>query len=876
MMLRRASILLPCDRLENFPTHLGSQEAADLLAGWTALWHPSLIAATGRLPGWHPADSPPDPGDLEGELIVVPTVSRQRLAGDWCDRLRATVPNNPPTVEACTSRDQTISAIQQAAEIVPDSVAAEVAADFLALGFAHLQVELLTRAMRYSTVLDTEQFTDAVVAAARSAATGDSGQVGDELGRAFDLLADARNHVYAVDYYVVDVTLVAATTLGESLRKKLATGVPCNLLVSGELIEQMAREHPDTLAALRTAIDQGTACVLGGPFSSCGSRLESPEALLASLKKTQQSAAQHLGHECQIFGQFHSAFSPLLPEILSGLGFRGALHASFDGGRLPRAEQCKTRWGQADGAWIEAVSATPLDATRPETWLKFAEHVGDSIAHDHVATVVLAGWPGQSCEYFDDLRRAAKFNPVLGKLITLEEYFRVTRETDDWTTFAPREYPQQSIRDDVHNPVSSQLDTYRGDACDVYQKLATGLSAVASAAFAGSIPHDAPSAAVLNPWNFAVPRFLSPDLLDPTDCTGANQNSVPSFVSDVPGCGYAQPQAPPTDRILLADGHKLQNEFLELTVSVATGGIQSLRTHRDRNTRVSQRLIYYKHRRGRDLPTLDTKMIAEHIEITRNDGVLGEITSRGQLLDAADELLARFTQTVRLARGMHAVIVDIQLEPLQPPEGELWNAYFASRLAWSDEAVSFRRGVQWQAHETGRERIESPEFVEISNGVGKIVCFALGLPFHRRPSTTWLDTLLCVAGESRRQFQFALGLDCTYPVQAVLALLTADSACKTTLPYKLPHSHGWFLHVGARNLLVTHLELLPGERTGICCRILETEGRQVETTLAAYRPFHAARTTDFRANDNEVLSIVDGQVQFTVGPHRWIQIEAEW
>src|SRR5688500_14702038 len=104
MMLRRASILLPCDRLENFPTHLDSQEAADLLAGWTALWHPSLIAATGRLPGWHPVDGPPDPSDLDGELIVVPTVSRQRLAGDWCDRLRATIPKNPSPVTACTSR----------------------------------------------------------------------------------------------------------------------------------------------------------------------------------------------------------------------------------------------------------------------------------------------------------------------------------------------------------------------------------------------------------------------------------------------------------------------------------------------------------------------------------------------------------------------------------------------------------------------------------------------------------------------------------------------------------------------------------------------------------------------------------------------------
>ena len=112
--------------------------------------------------------------------------------------------------------------------------------------------------------------------------------------------------------------------------------------------------------------------------------------------------------------------------------------------------------------------------------------MGDSIAHDHVATVLLAGWPGQGCEYYDDLRRAAKFNPVLGKLVTLDEYFRVTRETDDWTSFAPREYPTQGSPAGIEDPISSQVDAYRRDVCHVYERLATGLSAVAASAVAGS------------------------------------------------------------------------------------------------------------------------------------------------------------------------------------------------------------------------------------------------------------------------------------------------------------------------------------------------------------------------------------------------------
>jgi hypothetical protein len=269
-------------------------------------------------------------------------------------------------------------------------------------------------------------------------------------------------------------------------------------------------------------------------------------------------------------------------------------------------------------------------------------------------------------------------------------------------------------------------------------------------------------------------------------------------------------------------------------------------------------------------------MVADNMVVTRNDGLIGEITARGRLLDAADQPLARFTQIARLVRGIPAAIVEVQLDPERLLEGDLWLNYFASRLAWSDEAVSFRRGLQGQARETARERIESPEFVEVSNGAGNIVCFGLGLPYHRRASTTWLDTLLQIAGQSRRRFQFALGLDCTYPTQTALELLTAGTSTTTNFPGQLPMACGWFLHLGARNLLITHLELLSDERAGIRCRILETEGRAVEANLSAYRPFLRARTTDFRAEANEVLSIVDGDVRLELGPYRWVQIEAEW
>lgn len=910
MTVRRATLILPCHRIDDFPTHLTGDRALELLAGWTALWHPALVAASGAVPGWRSSDDLPDPSEFEGELLVLPESSRQRMSADWCDRLRATNSRNPPPVEVASSRSETIAAVLKTAGIDGHTVRPEYVGDFLALGHAHLQVELLTRAMRYTTVLDTDQFTNATVAAARAAVAGNEHEMREELARAFDLLADARNHVYAVDFFVVDMTLLAPSTLGDGLRAKLAAGCPTSLLVSGELLDQMASEHPQTLAALRSAIEAGTACVVGGTFHSQISSFASPEEWLDEINLGQQAAQRHLQRGYTVFGLFHASFSPLLPELLVGTGFTGALHAAFDGSRLPRTEQSKTWWGPAAGRAVAALAATPLDASRPETWLKLAERIGDTLAHDHIATILLASWPETNIEYFEDLRRAASYGPVLGKLVTLEEYFRVSREPDEWTRFHTREYPACQGTELGANPISSQVDSYRRGVLETYGRLSAGLAATLD--LTTIEPNDVPSSRqiVLNAWNFPCTKLVG---ADPIDFSGklqaaeveAGKALAPTyFVPDISGWGFATfAAAAPTASVALAEGNMLRNERLQVTISETTGGIQSLRGYRDRNTRVSQRLVSH---RGRYASLQDTQMVAEKIEVTRNDALIGEIESRGRLLDPGGEPLATYIQRVRIARGMPAVFVDVELDPQRMPEGDIWRSYFASRLAWTDEAAAVRRGGHWMGHETGRERIESPEWVQIDDGIGTITCFGQGLPYHRRASPNWLDTLLFVAGEDRRRFQFALALDETYPSRATLGLLTAGHAPIMALPTEPNSSRGWFLHVGAKNIVATHIEpLTEGEtvgglseadhglrlkaasasetpptsdsvRTGIRLRLLETEGRDTHTTLEAFRPLRIARTTDFRGNSTGVLSMVDGRVEFHIGAHRWIQIEAEW
>jgi hypothetical protein len=75
----------------------------------------------------------------------------------------------------------------------------------------------------------------------------------------------------------------------------------------------------------------------------------------------------------------------------------------------------------------------------------------------------------------------------------------------------------------------------------------------------------------------------------------------------------------------LAEGRTLRNEVIELLISESTGGIQSLRTHRDRKTRVSQRLVMHDPRLPQETaasadaaaaPQPSTRMLADRIEIT--------------------------------------------------------------------------------------------------------------------------------------------------------------------------------------------------------------------------------------------------------------------
>ena len=149
-------VIVPCHSLEDFPSHLRGRDAENLLACWTATWHPALLATTQKKPAWQSVDR--DEFESSHLLVVVPNVCRSRFGNSLLPaarRLNATI------ISDDLNRTQIVqSALRQneAATVANESLDEELAKDFLALGYAFLQIQIMTRKLRYSSNLNEDDF----------------------------------------------------------------------------------------------------------------------------------------------------------------------------------------------------------------------------------------------------------------------------------------------------------------------------------------------------------------------------------------------------------------------------------------------------------------------------------------------------------------------------------------------------------------------------------------------------------------------------------------------------------------------------------------------------------------------------------------------
>jgi len=925
MSYKQCVILLPCHSLEDFPTHHEGDDAQGLLAGWTALFHPGLIASSGSMPQWWRMD---DPGEeLADHLLIIPSVSASELPTGFTQRAKDA---GATLIRRKQDRDEILNLALQNCDNRYQQIDPELVADFLALGYAYLLIELLTRQMRYACNLDEVHFNDLIVAGAQAAVEGDHELAKQKLTACFDVLAEERDHYYSVEAFLVDLTLVAPTTLGPALTKEIEDGSPTNLLLTGEVIDKIADQHPDLLAAIQSAIAEKRLTIVGGEQTEQRLPQMSLEDLRSALQNGGTAAANQFGQRPTVFGRRTFGLTPALPQILNKLGFRGAIHATLDDGRFPEGQQLKTRWEGPDHSAIDAIARAPLNAKEPQNFLGYANKLGETMDMDHVATLFFAHWPGQASCWYNDLKRIAKYGPLLGRMVTLEEYFGDTDFPAHLDSFTADQYRAPYLKQDVIrnvvDPISSRIRYWRQVAtAAAAQKLAaltslvtsrpsqhtdpgaapTDQLAAAASDFATALPRqpgsDEAGHLVANPLNFTrrlgveLPQLENAPAVASPIYAADKQGESPLAVVDVPAMGFAwvtgsstaaRPKKGLQDLVqdLTADDQSivLRNEFFQATLNTITGTLQSLHDYKTRGNRLSQQLaMRLKPGKGvpeHELASIYSVMAADETNILHNSTTMGEVEMRGRLLERDGETVATFIQRYQVWRGSRVLRLQLEIQAEKEFRSDPWNSYAALRFAWADEGAEIWRTVNETRHKTESTRFETSHYVEVDSGDARTTILTGGLPYHRKQGLRMLDSLLLVRGETATQFELGIGVDLKHPMQQALELLTPTTIVPQQAARTAPADSRWLLHLPARNVQATHWEAIQeGEQiVGFRVRLVETDGRPAKVKLSSFKPVSKAHKSDFQAQSISDCDVEDGAILFELSGHEWAEIEARW
>jgi alpha-mannosidase len=719
----RITVSLPCHSLHDFPTWLDEAEADALLAAWTAAWHPWLIASVGDVPRWASVDLPPSDHACLG---IVPA--------PWDDRFAL------QTDALCTAGSCWVRGVTGHANIVAAAAAAladetavaeplpggSLADEFQALGLATLLAELMAQRMRSSTNLTGADFADSTVRAARAAISGDDEAARTALKECYGFLESSRAHYYPVDVWLLDIVLLAESTLGDSLNRELQAPVPIALVATGFTIEKLAAANPAALAHVRERCTAGTIAPAGGRYDSQPLDECTPEEIVGSFGRGLSAWREIVGTVPVTYAQQTGGSSAILPQLLTGLGFTGVIWALFDGTPLPDPGGSRIRWEGSGGACIDGVARAVLDARCAQTILALPERIGDAMDHDHTAVIQFAHHAGTASPWFDVLRRIGAASTVLGTFVTPPELFSRTAGAGTVVSFEPDVFP-------IGLPAAPPaIATEESPVHAVATRVAAAQTEARRLMAARESLHDVlhrPSLSTIASAPLAAIRGIRSGW----------------------GLGTLLTAGRRTDEDLV-----LEHESLRIQVHRQTGGLLSVRRPADRGNRLSQRLAV---RTTRPSPpagqpwedvserAIYSDMHADSIKrIPAAQGRGEAIESRGRLIGDQHREVGSFMQRIELVAGLPLAVIDLEVRGVELPRGPLFEQHLACRFAWNEnEDIDVHRSLHTQSIATERGRFTAPWFIELSSPDdrdGRVAILTGGLPWHVRSSPHMLDSIL--------------------------------------------------------------------------------------------------------------------------------------
>ena len=932
MNFSRTIILLPCHSLEDFPLHASGADADSLLANWTLGWHPRLISTANHIPEWRSTEHPPV--DVTNALVLVPTLGSAQLPKRFGERAEK---SGAFVVRDATDRQSILGAMVASGwDPGPD----DLTDDFFALGYATLQVQLMTRRLRGSSNLDEEVLNEMAVRAANRVDQQDWQQAKQELSNCLDLLLQEKNSYYPVQPEIIDLILTTPKTLGPSLREQLAEPHPQSCLMTGETLIRAKQDHPETWQRLEDKVARNQLTIASGLQHELNHTRMLTESMVNQVLQFRHTLQHTLNRSPSVFARRLPGITSELPTILEQCHFSGALHTRFTPCKFPYHSTGNIRWESNDGRSILALSQEPKDANAGQTFLNLGVFIGERIDSAHLSTVLLAHWPGKSHPAMDDLKRINAYVPLFGSFVTLDDFFDSIYDPGYGETYTAADYQNDDLNSDVEQGVTDPLSRwtryweriYRLNSArtlmlmNLFQADANGTSPAGiqdSFSKADQLQTDIELATrTETPGIEGRLRILHTEQIEQlkTWCTPSNNVAVVNSTWDTrTGCvqtgqqglafldketsTFAESVDAATDwsvpvkstsvtRLLdagvpdslasqpkLVDGHTLQNEFFAIEIDPERGGILNLHPHNRRNPLFSQRLALRipAENDPQGMPITQSRyaeMVVEDLEVVRNSRVVGQVRTRGAIIDR-DQPVARFEQEIQIVRGRRIADLQIRLDPLvelPPSKGH----YFCSRFAWNENAFDLVRSAQELRAVVDGQWIEAPNFLEFVDPKHQVTLFPCGQNFHRRLDPRKLDTVLVVAGESRRSFRFGIGLNVPYAMGAAIDLMTPVTVIEG---YDPPPEAESLFRLDRKNVIVTWCCPLFNDRdqlTGIQLRIRETQGRSGQLQIACPRELASAAHLNLLNEYQQDISVSENIATINYQSFDYLPLQLNW
>lgn len=699
-------------------------------------------------------------------------------------------------------------------------------ADFYAIGFARLGLEVMLQHMGHGDELSRLTLWDEVQLAAEKLTADDPASAGDHLQSAFDLLQAARQSVYPASISLLDFALWDGMWEPEEAKARLDQRNALNMILNGQELEAIAKEHPAILDLMDRGLTQGTLETLSGSYDDRPWGLIGTESRIWQLQRTFDVFDEHLKREVDCFAARHSALVPDLPMLLQKFHFRYALHVSLDGGRFPNFKDPKIYWASPDGSSIESHTRTPLDGSDESLGLLFAARLGRSLMEDRAATLGVTHWASSSCSWFRWLLRVQQRSNIFGRFELFSDFFINSMMVEKTVHTYVDEYASRSliaaVRRDEKDPVSrwKNANLLRGEhdaasAIEAMVRILAPKDPLPEQAVAredkveqGEIDRSAIAA----DKDMALRRLSELLLSDSSDQPGyllVNPCSHPRraaavfpgdlgflpvakpirgvqvikeknstlVVVDLPGWGYVWipkteaglPNGPattatPASKAAVAEPDIVKGRHLrnEYVDVEIDARTGGIRAYRPSRSN-------YSRLSQRLVVGSDSSMIVESTEVTLNGPVVGEIRTRGVVQSMeSKKALCRFTQTVRVYKGRPHAEIEIELSEVAELGSDPINDSISCRWEWPDDKADLSTACGLCMQTNPGEWIETSSRIRLRERNLLTEILAGGAtPFHRRVDGRTLDSLLVVKGESARNFVFDVALDLAHGWTAV-------------------------------------------------------------------------------------------------------------